>query len=45
MKWVVRLMLVVGQPEVFQLPLWYLLDFVVSFHTPWLPEYLHFSDP
>ena len=42
MKVVVRWMLVAGQPEVFQLPLWYLLGFVALSHIPWLLEYVHF---
>ena len=44
MKVVVSWMLVAGQPEVFQLPLWCLLGFVVLFHIPWLLEYVHFLD-
>ena len=32
----------VGQPEVFQLPLWFLLGFVVHSHIPYLLEYVHF---
>ena len=39
---VMRWMLVAGQPEVFQLPLWCLLGFVVLSHKPWLLEYVHF---
>ena len=38
-------MLVAGQPEVFQPPLWCLPDFVVPSHKPWLLEYVHFLSP
>ena len=36
------LMLVAGQPEGFQLPLWCLPGFVVLSHIPWLLEYVYF---
>ena len=39
---VIRWMVVAGQPEVFQPPLWHLPDFVVPFHKPWLLEYVDF---
>ena len=42
MKGAIRWMLVAGQTEVFQLPLWCLLDFVALSHKPWLLEYVHF---
>ena len=35
-------MLVAEQPEVFQLPLWCLLGFMVPSHKPWLLEYVCF---
>ena len=34
MKVAAKWMLFAGQPEAFQLPLWYLLGFVVLFHIP-----------
>ena len=35
---------IAGQPEVFQLPLWYPLGFVALSHIPWLLDYVHFLD-
>ena len=44
MKVALRWMLVAGQPEVFQLPVWCLLGFAVPSHVPQLLEYVHSLD-
>ena len=45
MKVVAKWMLTAVQPEVFQLPLWCLLDFVVLSCIPYLLDYVHSLDP
>ena len=42
---VARWMLFAGQPEVFQLPLWYLLSFVVLFHITLVARVCAFLRP